>query len=85
MLNENTDGASKKKRKRKRKVDAEGQTGQAACIFLHRRHTVTHYFVPTFCKVFLLLGAQKKPNKGQEIKEKRTKNEAETEDGKKHC
>lgn len=58
---------------------ADSQTGQAACVFLHRRHTQTHYFVPTFC-----LSAQKKPNKKQEIKEKRRKNEAETEDGKKH-
>ena len=30
------------------------------------------------------LSAQEKPNKRQEIKEKRSKNVAETEDGKKH-
>lgn len=47
MLNENTDKA-----KKKRKLDAEGQIGRAACIFLYRRDTSTRCFVPTFCNIF---------------------------------
>lgn len=82
MLNENTDGAKKEKERRKRKLDAEGRNSSGSmCLSPQETHVDSLTLFPHSVK---FLSAQANPNKRQEIKEKRRKNEAETEDGKKH-
>lgn len=81
MLNENTDRAKKEEeRGKERWMQRAKQDRQHVSFSTGDTRRLTTLF-PHSVK---FLSAQKKPNKRQEIKEKRRKNEAETEDGKKH-